>query len=103
MTKTTNAAALERTISSDPVLSSDEHAATIKLARDLAAELDGQLAASGAGQTRTIATYAGVLANLRRVVRDERERRRREAARPKPAGRLAGIQAHAAAASGGSA
>jgi hypothetical protein len=96
---TTNADELERTIASDESLSSPEQAATVKLARQLAAELDKQVAETGSGQTRTIATYAGLLGNLRRIIRDERERRRRENTRPKPASRLRLIQdvAHAAA------
>lgn len=94
---TTNAAELERTVASDPVLSDPLHAATVKLARDLAAELDRQIAGPGA-QTRTQATYSGQLAALRRIVRDERERRRRENQKPKEAGRLAFIQGQAAAA-----
>lgn len=94
---TTHATELERTIASDLALTSPEHAATVKLARELAAELDAQIAAEGTGQTRTIATYAGLLGNLRRIVRDERDARRRASAGPsRPASRLAHIKAHAA-------
>ena len=86
---TTNADELERTILSDSVLSAAEHAATVKLARDLAAELDSQTAGNGGAQTRTIATYAGLLGNLRRIIRDERElRRRTSGSATKPASRL---------------
>lgn len=94
---TTHADELERTIASDPSLTSAEHAATVKLARDLATELDTQIAKDGTGQTRTIATYAGLLGNLRRIVRDERERiRRHGTAAPKSASRLALMKAQAA-------
>lgn len=74
---TTHTDELERTLASDPVLSDEQHAAEVYLARTLAAELDAQ-ASRGELQTRTVASYAGVLGALRRVVRDERERRRRE-------------------------
>jgi hypothetical protein len=91
---TTHSEELERTIASDPALTSADNAATVKLARDLAAELDKQIADLGSGQTRTIATYAGLLGNLRRIIRDEREQRRRDGGNtPRPASRLAGIQA----------
>ncbi len=93
---TTHADELERTIASDPSLTSPEHAATVKLARDLAGELDNQIAAEGTGQTRTIATYAGLLGNLRRIIRDDRDLRRRTQAGPaKSASRLALIKAQA--------
>jgi hypothetical protein len=96
MTTTTNADELERTIASDPVLAEPLHAATLKLARDLAAELDAQLA-TGSAQTRTQATYSGQLAAIRRIVRDDRERRRKERGRPPAEGsRLAHIQRDAA-------
>ena len=86
---------LERTIASDPVLSDEAHAAEVYLARTLAAELDKQ-AKAGELQTRTIATYAGTLGALRRVVRDERARRLRESAKEtRPASRLAHIQEQA--------
>ena len=98
---TTHAAELEVTVSSDLALAGPEYAATLKLARDLAAELDAQVAADGHGQTRTIATYAGLLGTLRRAVRDEREARRRAGQQARPAGRLAKIQEHAARAAGG--
>lgn len=94
---TTHLHELERTIASDASLTSPEHAATVKLARDLATELDSQIAKDGTGQTRTIATYAGLVGNLRRIVRDEREfRRRNGATAPKSASRLALIKAQAA-------
>lgn len=80
---TTHAAELEVTLASDPALSGPEYAATLKLARDLAAELDRQTAAD-AVQSRTVASYAGLLGTLRRAVRDERERRRREGGRELP-------------------
>lgn len=100
---TNHTAELEKTIASDPVLSLDEHAGEVYLARTLAAELDRQTAANDI-QTRTIATYAGVLGALRRVIRDEQERRRKDsAATAKPAGRLALIQAAAAATGKGTA
>lgn len=98
---TTNAAELEVTILSDPALSGAEYAATLKLARDLAAELDAQVAADGHGQTRTIATYAGLLGSLRRAVRDERELRRRASGPGREVSRLAQMQQHAAKITGG--
>lgn len=98
---TTNAAKLEVTILSDPALSGPEYAATLKLARDLAAELDAQVAADGHGQTRTIATYAGVLGSLRRAVRDERELRRSAAGPRREVSRPAQMQEHAARVTGG--
>ncbi|WAA67789.1 hypothetical protein [Microbacterium oxydans] len=81
---TTHTDELERTLASDPVLSDEQHAAEVYLARTLAAELDAQ-ATRGELQTRTVASYAGVLGALRRVVRDERERRRRATAKPEGA------------------
>jgi hypothetical protein len=92
---TTHIEELERTLASDPSLAGPEHAATIKLARDLATELDSQIANDGTGQTRTIATYAGLLGNLRRIIRDERELRRRGTHADKPASRLALIKEQA--------
>lgn len=92
---------LERTLASDAILSDEAHAAEVYLARTLAGELDAQTL-RGELQTRTIATYAGTLGALRRVVRDERERRRRESAREtRPASRLAMIQQQAARAAEG--
>lgn len=100
---TTHTDELERTIASDPVLADEAHAAEVYLARTLAAELDKQSKA-GELQTRTIATYAGTLGALRRVVRDERARRLRESAREtRPASRLSLIKDQAAKATEGSA
>lgn len=99
MTKltTTHTAELERTIASDPVLSEEQHSAEVYLARTLATELDRQAAAKEPLQTRTIASYAGVLGALRRVVRDEKERRRRDSVKQfGSASRLALIKKQAA-------
>lgn len=97
---TTHADELERTIASDAVLSDEQHAAEVYLARTLAAELDRQ-AAAGDVQTRTVASYAGVLGALRRVVRDERERRRKESVKQSgSASRLSLIKRQAAEAAG---
>lgn len=94
---TTHTDELERTIASDPVLSEEQHSAEVYLARTLAAELDRQ-AANGETQTRTIASYAGVLGALRRVIRDERERRRKSGAETaRTASRLGLIKAQASA------
>ena len=93
---TTHTAELERTIASDPILNAPQHAGEVYLARTLAAELDRQTKA-GALQTRTIASYAGLLGALRRVIRDEQERRRRDNGKPAgTASRLAMIQADSA-------
>lgn len=93
---TTHSDELELTLSSDPVLAEPEHAAEVYLARTLAAELDRQ-AAAGDLQTRTVASYAGVLGAIRRVIRDERERRRKESVKDfGSASRLALIKAQAA-------
>lgn len=95
---TTHSDELARTIASDPILSTEEHAAEVYLATVLAAELDAQTA-RGDLQTRTVASYAGVLGALRRVVRDERDRQRRAQTRPdRPASRLSLIKAQAQAA-----
>jgi len=92
---TTHTDELKRTLASDPVLTESEHAAEVYLATVLAAELDRQ-AAAGEIQTRTIASYAGVLGALRRVIRDERERRRKSsAASASTASRLSLIRAQA--------
>lgn len=89
---TTNLEALEVTIASDDVLADPQYTATLKLARDLASELDAQIAATGAGQTRTSATYSGQLAVLRRVIRDARATRDKNGTATRTASRLALIK-----------
>ena len=81
---TTHSSALERTLKSDPVLASPEHAATVQLARALAKELD----ASTSIPTRTLAAHVSVLSQLRRVIRDA-QAERAKAGPPKAASRLA--------------
>ena len=88
----TNTKALERTLAADPVYSAPEHAGVIALTRELAAELDAQVESSGAGQTRTIATYAGLLGQLRRILRDDRMAKAKGARRSAPASRIAAIK-----------
>lgn len=92
----TNRDALEATIASDPELADPAYSATLQLARDLADELDAQLRETKTAHSRLQATYAGQLAAIRRIIRDARDRRRREQGRtPKEAGRLAHIMAMA--------
>lgn len=74
---TTHASALERTLKSSTVLSTPENAATVQLARTLAAAMD----ATDAPTARTLTAYASVLGQLRRVVRDAPAAPAREATR----------------------
>lgn len=92
---TTNLEALEVTIASDPVLADPQFSATLKLARDLASELDSQIASTGAGQSKTIATYAGLLGSLRRIIRDDRAARAKSGTTAKQASRLSLIKQQA--------
>ncbi|WP_169077554.1 hypothetical protein [Microcella alkalica] len=93
---TTMAEALEVTLAADPIYSLPEQAAAVALARELARELDDQIATTGAAQTRTLATFAGSVNSLRRVLRDERDQARKTAQAPKgTATRLALIKQQA--------
>lgn len=100
MTATTHLAELERSVAADEVLSSPVHAATVELACSLAAELNRQTAA-GSVQTRTVATYAGLLSSLRRLVAAEVELRRKSRGPGREVSRLAQMQEHAARVTGG--
>ena len=93
MTPGTQRSALEITLAADSALADPVHAGLLALARSLADELDAQ---GDDPQTRTQATYAGQLGAIRRVVKDDRELRRRSASADKPAGRLALIKQSAA-------
>lgn len=68
---------LETVIASDPVMAEDRMAGIISLARAVADQADSQLAKSGALESRIIASYSGMLAQINRTIRDDRERRRR--------------------------
>jgi hypothetical protein len=95
---------LETVIQSDPVMAEPRMAGIIGLARAVADQADAQLANSGVLESRIIASYAGMLAQINRTIRDDRERRRKESpASTRPAGRLAAIQATAAATTEGAA
>lgn len=94
---------LETVIASDPVMSEDRMAGIISLARAVADQADAQLKASGALESRIIASYSGMLAQINRTIRDDRTRRRREGASvPKSASRLALMKAQAKKAQEGS-
>ena len=87
---------LETVIASDPVMAEDRMAGIISLARAVADQADAQLTASGALESRIIASYSGMLAQINRTIRDDRARRRREGAQPeKAASRLALMKAQA--------
>ena len=89
---------LETTIASDPVMSEERMAGIIGLARAVADQADTQLA-NGGLESRTIATFAGMLAQINRTIRDDRARRNREGVRPeRSASRLTLIKKQAAAA-----
>jgi len=82
--------ALEVTLTADPELTDPIYSGVIALARSLADELDSQ---GDKPQTRTQATYAGLLGALGRIVRDAREIRRKERVAPElKASRLALIK-----------
>lgn len=84
---------LETTIASDPVMAEERMAGIIGLARAVADQADTQLA-NGGLESRTIATFAGMLAQINRTIRDDRARRNRESVRPdRPASRLGQIKA----------
>lgn len=93
----THSDALEVTIASDPVLSLPQHTAEVELARALAKQLDAQ----AEPQTRTVASYAGVLGALRRIIKQAEAARAKEAGTaPKTASRLSLIKDQAKRAAG---
>lgn len=94
---------LETVIQSDPVMVEDRMAGIVSLARAVADQADAQLAKSGVLESRIIASYSGMLAQINRTIRDDRARRKGEGARPiRSASRLALIKAQATKAREGS-
>lgn len=90
---------LETVIESDPVMAEDRMAGIVSLARAVADQADAQLARTGALESRIIASYSGMLAQINRTIRDDRARRRAEGTKPlAPASRLSLIKQQAAAA-----
>ncbi|WP_141920045.1 hypothetical protein [Microbacterium lacticum] len=88
---------LETVISSDPVMAEDRMAGIISLARAVADQADAQLSNTGALESRIIASYGGMLAQINRTIRDDRDRRRRtEAKTAGKASRLSLIRQQAA-------
>ncbi|MCS3844808.1 hypothetical protein [Microbacterium sp. AK031] len=78
-------------------MSEDRMAGIIGLARAVADQADSQLAKTGALESRIIASYSGMLAQINRTIRDDRARRRREGTKPeRSASRLAHIKSQAA-------
>lgn len=87
---------LERVIASDPVMTEERMAGIVSLARAIADQADSQLAKSGTLESRIIASYAGMLAQINRTIRDDRALRRKD--KPKELGgasRLAVMRDHA--------
>ncbi|MFS6529136.1 hypothetical protein V8Z69_18315 [Microbacterium aurugineum] len=86
---------LETVIASDEVMAEDRMAGIVSLARAVADQADKQLETTGALESRIIASYSGMLAQINRTIRDDRERRRKAGAEtaPRTASRLGLLKA----------